>query len=54
MVKARQIASTIDEYVYTSGDDVEKGEIEEAKTFFLNNYRNVSINIKKYSVVSFL
>ncbi|MAF68671.1 MAG: restriction endonuclease subunit R [Micavibrio sp.] len=31
--KVRQIASTIDEYVYTSDDDVERGEIEEGKRY---------------------
>ncbi len=31
--KVRQIASTIDEYVYTSDDNVEQGEIEEGKRY---------------------
>lgn len=31
--KVRQIASTIDEYVYTSDDDVEQGDIEEGKRY---------------------
>ncbi len=31
--KVRQIASTIDEYVYTSDDDIEQGEIEEGKRY---------------------
>jgi len=31
--KVKQIATTIDEYVYTSDDDIEQGEIEEGKRY---------------------
>jgi type I restriction enzyme R subunit len=54
--KVRQIASTIDEYVYTSDDDVEQGEIEEGKRYTEADF-NKKIEIderEKYRVQTFM
>lgn len=44
--KVRQIATTVDEYVYTSDDTVVEGEIEEGKTYTEEDFNRV-IEIKE-------
>ena len=44
--KVRQIVTTLDEYVYTSDDDVEQGEIEEGKRYTEGDFnKNCPIKI---------
>lgn len=54
--KVRQIASTIDEYVYTSDDDIEQGEIEEGKRYTEGEFnRKIVIDEREqYRVKTFM
>ena len=54
--KVRQIATTLDEYVYTSDDDVESGEIEEGKRYTEGefNQKIVIDEREKYRVKTFM
>lgn len=54
--KVRQIASTIDEYVYTSDDDIEQGEIEEGKRYTEGDFnRKIVIDEREqYRVKTFM
>jgi len=54
--KVQQIATTIDEYIYTSDDDVVSGEVDEGKVYKENDF-NTIIEIKareKYRVETFM
>jgi type I restriction enzyme, R subunit len=54
--KVRQIATTLDEYVYTSDDDIEQGEIEEGKRYTESDF-NKKIVIderEKYRTKTFM
>tara|TARA_R110002124_G_scaffold149220_1_gene315064 strand:- start:211139 stop:213451 length:2313 start_codon:yes stop_codon:yes gene_type:complete len=54
--KVRQIVTTLDEYVYTSDDDVEQGEIEEGKRYTEGDF-NKKIKLpqrEQYRVKTFM